>query len=193
MTSIIIARGWSSGDLEGRTSGAWPLRRRRCARVCVTSDASPVPGLCARGYLSPRWNHGCRRGSHRHPPGHRGGSRGWGALTDGSPSRGLWWLRRCLNFPQCREPVAAHFGSAVAAHGRALWCGVLGVAASAVWLGILRLRSLPSPRSIGDARFASPAELRALTHRAPGAWFPQGLRGGCVSAASPQPRPSRRP
>ena len=86
----------------------------------------------------------------------------------------VWWLRRCIAASQCRGPVAALLGSSIAAHGRALWCGLLGITASAAWLGILRLRSLRPPRSIGGARFASHAELHNLTHRSPGAWFPLG-------------------
>lgn len=86
----------------------------------------------------------------------------------------VWWLRRCLAASQCPRPVAALVGSSIAAHGRALWCGLLGITASAAWLGVLRLRSLRLPRSIGSARFASRAELHNLTHRSPGAWFPLG-------------------
>src|SRR5207302_832074 len=41
-------------------------------------------------------------------------------------------------------------------------------------LGVLRLRSQRPRRSVGDARFASRAELRRLTRRSPGAWFPLG-------------------
>lgn len=92
--------------------------------------------------------------------------------TAGSP-QAMWWLRRCLATPRCREPAAALLAASVAAHGPALWGGALLVAVSSAWLGLLRLRPLSPPRPIGGARFASRAELRRLA-RTPEAWFPLG-------------------
>jgi len=89
-------------------------------------------------------------------------------------SEGGWWLRRCLVAPECSEAIAALLRASAAAHGRVLGCGLLVVVASLAWLGTLRLRSIRPPRSIGDARFASLAELRHLARRSPKAWFPLG-------------------
>ncbi len=90
------------------------------------------------------------------------------------PPDAVWWLRACLAIPRCREAVAALLAASLAAHTRALLLGFLAVAASAVWIRILWLRRVGSQRSLGDARFASGAELRRLTRRSPGAWFPLG-------------------
>jgi type IV secretory pathway TraG/TraD family ATPase VirD4 len=87
----------------------------------------------------------------------------------------VWWLRACLALPRCREAVSVFLGESLAAHARALWCGLLAIAVSAVvWIRILRSRRRWVQRSLGDAHFASGADLRRLTRRSPGAWFPLG-------------------
>src|SRR5207237_1349109 len=80
----------------------------------------------------------------------------------GRPPETGRWLRGCLAGPRCREDAAALLAASLARHGRALWGGLLVGVASAAWLGVLRVRSLRPRRSVGDARFASRAEVRAL-------------------------------
>ena len=98
----------------------------------------------------------------------------WPSSATGRPPEAVRWLRACPADPRCRQPAAALLGASAAGHGRALWGGLLVGIASAAWLGVLRLRSQRPRRSVGDARFASRAELRRLTRRSPGAWFPLG-------------------
>src|SRR6266550_2989782 len=98
----------------------------------------------------------------------------WPSSAAGRPPETGRWLRGCLADPRCREPAAALLAASLARHRRALGGGLLVGVASAAWLGALRLRSLRPRRSVGDARFASRAELRRLTRRSPGAWFPLG-------------------
>src|SRR5256886_8542669 len=98
----------------------------------------------------------------------------WPSSAAGRPPETGQWLRGCLADPRCREPTAALLAASLARHRRALWGGLLVGVASAAWLGVLRLRSLRPRRSVGDARFASRAELRRLTRRSPGEWFPLG-------------------
>jgi type IV secretory pathway TraG/TraD family ATPase VirD4 len=68
--------------------------------------------------------------------------------------------------------------AALDAHARSLWGGTIAVAAVAVWGGVLRGRLMRSYRPAGRARFACGAELRRLTRRSPGAWFPLGYAPG---------------
>lgn len=110
-----------------------------------------------------------------------------GASPNGHLFEQVWWLRRCLVVPPCREAVASFLRTSAAVHGRVIWGGLLVVIVSVAWLGTLRLRSVRSPRSVGDARFASDVDLRRLTRRSPGGWFPLGY-----AHRTPLPRHLRR-
>lgn len=98
----------------------------------------------------------------------------WLSPASVRPHGGVWWLRSCLSISECREAVAAVLVASIAARARALWCGLLVIAASALWTRTLRFRRMRTPRSVGDAHFASGTELRRLARRSRGAWFPLG-------------------
>lgn len=84
------------------------------------------------------------------------------------------WLRACAISLTCRRAGSVLLADAVTAHARALWSGTVAIPAAVVWIGIVRGRNRRSYRPTGRARFACGAELRRLTRRSSGAWFPLG-------------------
>ena len=85
------------------------------------------------------------------------------------------WLRACLPVVPCREAGAAVITKAVTAHAHVLRGGVLAFLAALAWGGMVRGRLASSRRSlITGAHFARGPELRRLTRRSRGAWFPVG-------------------
>lgn len=86
----------------------------------------------------------------------------------------MWWLRRCLLTPECRVSARAVVAASVVAHARVVWSGFLAVLLSTACFATLRVRARRPLRPMRDACFASTRELRSLTHRKPGAWFPLG-------------------
>lgn len=83
------------------------------------------------------------------------------------------WLRACAGSARCRPVAASVVRSVVAVHAPALWAALLALGAALVGTAALRAGS-GEPRPTGGACFARGADLRRLTRRSPGAWFPLG-------------------
>jgi type IV secretory pathway TraG/TraD family ATPase VirD4 len=91
-----------------------------------------------------------------------------------NPADAAWWPRTCLSVPQCRVEIAARVAVSLTERARLLAYAMLMLVVAAAWLGMLGLRLRVPPQPAGAARFASRAEMRRLTRRSPGAWFPLG-------------------